>query len=507
MLDFETATNDKNSACEIGLTFVENNTIVNTKSWLIKPPCYPQFNHTFTHGITALDVAYSPEFPAVWREVRPLIEGKLLFAHYASFDIGVLCDTLSHYGLEFPNLTYGCTRQIARIVFPRRISSESNDFSPYGLAALCKTHKIKFRHHRAGEDTRATAELALIMFDKGSVFSVEDIKTELGISLGGIKSTGARWNPRKDKFKQKSKATRKTTKKTTTPKETEEQREQRIRLEWERRREEQERQRRDDEKRRQEDAERKLKELWWKKEQERLEAEEAHRERERKKEEARKRKEEWQRWWQKVGTVMDKHENLLVVMISILFGLFLVLGIVGLQTNAKRIQSHRQAEQERLIAEQEERERLAIEQREREEAERLAAEQRRLEELERQREAEEQYAQGLAHDARQEYEEAVGWFRLAAEMGHVTAQIKLGDSYFYGRGVPKNEDEVMKWYSRAAEQGDAIAQFKLGWCYYEGTQIAKDDTEAIRWWEKARAQGHALDGMVMDILRRAENRR
>ena len=36
-IDFETATSDRNSPCEIGLTIVKDLEIKSTKSWLIKP--------------------------------------------------------------------------------------------------------------------------------------------------------------------------------------------------------------------------------------------------------------------------------------------------------------------------------------------------------------------------------------------------------------------------------------------------------------------------------------
>ena len=38
-IDFETA--HAEFPCEIGLTRVENGIIINTKSWLIKPACFP----------------------------------------------------------------------------------------------------------------------------------------------------------------------------------------------------------------------------------------------------------------------------------------------------------------------------------------------------------------------------------------------------------------------------------------------------------------------------------
>jgi len=36
-IDFETTTADRDSPCKIGLTFVKDKEIIDTKSWLIKP--------------------------------------------------------------------------------------------------------------------------------------------------------------------------------------------------------------------------------------------------------------------------------------------------------------------------------------------------------------------------------------------------------------------------------------------------------------------------------------
>ena len=40
-IDFETATFERHSACEVGVCIVQNSQIVETKTWLIKPPSFP----------------------------------------------------------------------------------------------------------------------------------------------------------------------------------------------------------------------------------------------------------------------------------------------------------------------------------------------------------------------------------------------------------------------------------------------------------------------------------
>src|SRR3989344_974971 len=103
-IDFETATTDRNSPCEIGLTFVKNNRVVDTKSWLIKPQCYPKFDkfNISIHGIKPQDVADKPEFNHLWEnKLKPLLKNQFVIAHYASFDFSVLRKTLEAYKIPF----------------------------------------------------------------------------------------------------------------------------------------------------------------------------------------------------------------------------------------------------------------------------------------------------------------------------------------------------------------------------------------------------------------------
>ena len=58
-------------------------------------------------------------------------------------------------------------------------------------------------------------------------------------------------------------------------------------------------------------------------------------------------------------------------------------------------------------------------------------------------------------------EEAVKWYREAAEQGHADAQCNLGDMYCYGLGVPEDCEEAAKWYQKAARQGITAAQKAL----------------------------------------------
>ena len=51
-------------------------------------------------------------------------------------------------------------------------------------------------------------------------------------------------------------------------------------------------------------------------------------------------------------------------------------------------------------------------------------------------------------------------------------------------------NEAVEWWQKAAEQGLAEAQFNLGNCYYWGEGVAKDNEKALKWYQKAAAQGN-----------------
>ena len=52
------------------------------------------------------------------------------------------------------------------------------------------------------------------------------------------------------------------------------------------------------------------------------------------------------------------------------------------------------------------------------------------------------------------------------------------------------QEEAVSWYRKAAEQGDAEAQFLLGECYRDGKGVPQDLTEAKRWFQTAANTGH-----------------
>jgi TPR repeat protein len=78
--------------------------------------------------------------------------------------------------------------------------------------------------------------------------------------------------------------------------------------------------------------------------------------------------------------------------------------------------------------------------------------------------------------------------RADAELGPTA-----GRDVFYSLGDMKlargESDEAVKWYRKAAEQNFAKAQYNLGVCFYTGEGVAKDPVEAYKWQLLAARQG------------------
>ncbi|MXQ72312.1 tetratricopeptide repeat protein, partial [Aeromonas caviae] len=94
---------------------------------------------------------------------------------------------------------------------------------------------------------------------------------------------------------------------------------------------------------------------------------------------------------------------------------------------------------------------------------------------------------GVAQDDQQ----AIAWYRKAAERGDAAAQASLGLMYERGQGVTRDARQAVAWYRKAAERGDAQAQARLGHMYDQGRGVVQDHQQAYAWLSVAAANGEA----------------
>ena len=81
--------------------------------------------------------------------------------------------------------------------------------------------------------------------------------------------------------------------------------------------------------------------------------------------------------------------------------------------------------------------------------------------------------------------EAVKWYRQAADKDVAGAMFNLGVCYKNGRGVGQSDDEAVTWYRKAAEKDDTRAMTNLGVCYENGRGVEQSDEEAVTWFRQA----------------------
>ncbi|WP_243688902.1 tetratricopeptide repeat protein [Geotalea toluenoxydans] len=58
---------------------------------------------------------------------------------------------------------------------------------------------------------------------------------------------------------------------------------------------------------------------------------------------------------------------------------------------------------------------------------------------------------------KQDWKEAVKWYRKSADQGFDQAQFSLGLMYFHGHGVKQNRREAIRWFVKAAKNGSEEA--------------------------------------------------
>ena len=101
------------------------------------------------------------------------------------------------------------------------------------------------------------------------------------------------------------------------------------------------------------------------------------------------------------------------------------------------------------------------------------------------------YARGQG-GVKQDYEEAMKWWRFAASRGYTPAMNNLGLMYANGHGVNQAYEEAMKWWMRAAERGDAWAMNAVGDLYENGQGAPRSAELAMTWYREAAREGDTL---------------
>ena len=99
------------------------------------------------------------------------------------------------------------------------------------------------------------------------------------------------------------------------------------------------------------------------------------------------------------------------------------------------------------------------------------------------------YLEGLG--CNQDYLSALKWLKIASERNDLHAQEKLAHMHRRGLGVEESIKIAIYWYHRSSELGGVQSTYELATCYEQGEGVAQDRDESTRLYMIAAEQGHA----------------
>eukprot|EP00746_Dinoflagellata_sp_MGD_P118453 gnl/MRDRNA2_/MRDRNA2_54633_c0_seq1.p1 gnl/MRDRNA2_/MRDRNA2_54633_c0~~gnl/MRDRNA2_/MRDRNA2_54633_c0_seq1.p1 ORF type:complete len:464 (+),score=57.74 gnl/MRDRNA2_/MRDRNA2_54633_c0_seq1:148-1539(+) len=78
-------------------------------------------------------------------------------------------------------------------------------------------------------------------------------------------------------------------------------------------------------------------------------------------------------------------------------------------------------------------------------------------------------------------------FMYAAATGYPRAEFKLGNAYYFGKGVTQNYTAARQWYEKAANQNLSVAAYNLARMYANGLGGKSDALGAVKWYRQSLA--------------------
>ena len=153
-VDVETANSNVSSICQVGIAVVRSARITEVWTQLIDPHDFFDPYNTAVHGIDQNRVDGCPRFEDVCDKIIQYL-GEIVVSH-TFFDRRAISKAFAECGNPLFYGTWIDSAQVARRAWPDKYSLRG-----YNLGNVTCNLGIRFRHHDAGEDARAAAEIVL----------------------------------------------------------------------------------------------------------------------------------------------------------------------------------------------------------------------------------------------------------------------------------------------------------------------------------------------------------
>jgi DNA polymerase III subunit alpha, Gram-positive type len=158
-IDIETTGLDakKSEILEIAAVQFNREKVLRTFNQLIKPEQAIPAEATKVNGIRIEDVALAPSLRPVMLQLLDFLNGTVLVAHNADFDIPFLIYHARVLGLPFPTLPVYCTLQLSRKYFPLATKHNLNYLREFFKIPHSKQRSLASANfHEALDDSHAT---------------------------------------------------------------------------------------------------------------------------------------------------------------------------------------------------------------------------------------------------------------------------------------------------------------------------------------------------------------
>lgn len=159
-IDFETANEQRASACAVGIVRVRGGVIVESFETLLRPrELRVDWRNQQVHGIAEAELHNAPTLADVWPQLLPYLHRQPVVAHNSAFDVSVLEYSCRDFGVPIPAFHALCSVKMARVAWP--------NLERHKLDHIAGHFGIPLDHHDALSDARACAEITVRAFRSG----------------------------------------------------------------------------------------------------------------------------------------------------------------------------------------------------------------------------------------------------------------------------------------------------------------------------------------------------
>ena len=162
---------------------VRDGRMVDSAYWLIKPPLghdeFWEWNSRI-HGLVAEDVAHAQAWTEQLPDLVTFVDGDILVAHNAGFDMGVITGACEATLVDTPTFEYACSLQVARKTY-------SLDSYRLPVAAMAAGFE-DFEHHNALADAQACAAIMVHAAKRHDASDIAELVAAVHGKIGAIGS-------------------------------------------------------------------------------------------------------------------------------------------------------------------------------------------------------------------------------------------------------------------------------------------------------------------------------